>query len=65
MVFLAFGYEGHFGQFGNISTNKNVMCITWANFFKNPTTQTNVVCLLNGLVVTLKGMQSIMNMQKL
>jgi hypothetical protein len=38
MVFLAFGYEGHFGQFGNISTNKKAMCITWANFFLNPTT---------------------------
>jgi hypothetical protein len=43
MVFLAFGYGGHFSQFGNISTNKRLCVSLGPNFLKNPTTQTNVV----------------------
>lgn len=62
MVFLAFGYGGHFGQFGNISTNKKAMCITWANFFFKPNNTNKCCVLLHGLVVTLKGMQLIMKL---
>jgi hypothetical protein len=43
MMFLAFGYGARFGQFGNILPTKRLCVSLGPIFFKNPTTQTNVV----------------------